>query len=400
MVYVRNFAFVLTLFFPGNCVYSKDWHRDRQDRRPQSISQADQLNRQGGAFTEFGRVRPTVPASSAEDDAKLVFGVVFSLRNMTRKLTDEDSFVSYKTSKYRLHYYETPSNLRFVLLTDPGLDNQLVVLKQIYVSYYLEYIVMNYTEVRDYAYPEFHPLHYGVPLEPEEFDNEDYEEEDDEVGTYPDSYMRDGGPPWKEDSDLASPVVISHSVGDRISKEYEFSVASADEIHGRAVALFDFIPENENEAPLKEGQVIWVSYRHGQGWLVAEDPRTGETGLVPEEYVQMITGHEYLSSQTEDLNGQYIEDEDDEPLQQEQLQDDDELHQQSQQQQSDIHYTEQATSSSHCKSAAVPDADGDNTRQQLTTNQFSQPPLDALPLKEEDPELAKLTTSFETTKWS
>ena len=106
-------------------------------------------------------------------------------------------------------------------------------------------------------------------------------EDDDEVGTYPDSYMRDGGPPWKEDSDLASPVVISHSVGDRISKEYEFSVASADEIHGRAVALFDFIPENENEAPLKEGQVIWVSYRHGQGWLVAEDPRTGETGLVP-----------------------------------------------------------------------------------------------------------------------
>jgi hypothetical protein len=87
-------------------------------------------------------VRPIVPASSAEDDAKLVFGVVFSLRNMTRKLTDEDSFVSYKTSKYRLHYYETPSNLRFVLLTDPGLDNQLVVLKQIYVSYYLEYVVM------------------------------------------------------------------------------------------------------------------------------------------------------------------------------------------------------------------------------------------------------------------
>jgi hypothetical protein len=260
---------------------------------------------------------------------------------------------------------------------------------------------LSYTEVRDYAYPEFHPLHYGVPLETEEFDNEDYEEDDDEVGTYPDSYMRDGGPPWKEDSDLASPVVISHSVGDRISKEYEFSVASADEIHGRAVALFDFIPENENEAPLKEGQVIWVSYRHGQGWLVAEDPRTGETGLVPEEYVQMITGHEYLSSQTEDLNGHYIEDEDDEQLQQEQLQDDDELHQQSQQQQSGIHYTEQATSSSRCKSAAVRDADGDSTRQQLVTHsdQFSQSPSDALPLKE-DPELEILTTSFETTKWS
>lgn len=150
---------------------------------------------------------------------------------------------------------------------------------------------LSYTEVRDFAYPEFHPLHYGVPLESDNrsqsFSEEDYDDEE-----YPDSYLRDGGPPWKEDSDLASPVVISHNVGDRISKEYEFSIASADEIHGRAVALFDFEPENDNEAPLREGQIIWVSYRHGQGWLVAEDPATGEKGLVPEEYVQMIVSHE------------------------------------------------------------------------------------------------------------
>lgn len=149
---------------------------------------------------------------------------------------------------------------------------------------------LSYTEVRDYAYPEFHPLHYGVRPEPEEPEVE-------EASEYPDAYMQDGGPPWREDPDLVSPVLISHGKGDRGSREYEFSVASADEIHGRAVALFDFIPENDNEAPLKEGQIIWVSYRHGQGWLVAEDPETGETGLVPEEYVQLIeSGHGYTSS--------------------------------------------------------------------------------------------------------
>lgn len=159
---------------------------------------------------------------------------------------------------------------------------------------------LSYTEVRDYAYPEFHPLHYGAPVESDSESRPLSEEyEGDRGEEYPDSYMRDGGPPWKEDPDLASPVIISHSVGDRISREYEFSVASVDEIHGRAVALFDFTPENENEAPLKEGQIIWVSYRHGQGWLVAEDPSTGETGLVPEEYVQMLTsGHGYSSSQS------------------------------------------------------------------------------------------------------
>jgi hypothetical protein len=75
----------------------------------------------------------------------------------------------------------------------------------------------------------------------------------------------------------------------RYSRDYQFTIASPDEeMHGRAVALFDFAKENENELPLVEGQVILVSYRHGQGWLVAQDPKTGDTGLVPEEYVRLL----------------------------------------------------------------------------------------------------------------
>ena len=75
----------------------------------------------------------------------------------------------------------------------------------------------------------------------------------------------------------------------RYSRDYQFTIASPDEeMHGRAVALFDFARENDNELPLVEGQVILVSYRHGQGWLVAQDPKTGESGLVPEEYVRLL----------------------------------------------------------------------------------------------------------------
>ncbi|KIM97919.1 hypothetical protein OIDMADRAFT_168223 [Oidiodendron maius Zn] len=75
----------------------------------------------------------------------------------------------------------------------------------------------------------------------------------------------------------------------RYSRDYQFTIASPDEeMHGKAVALFDFERENENELPLVEGQVIWVSYRHGQGWLVAMDPKTQESGLVPEEYVRLL----------------------------------------------------------------------------------------------------------------
>lgn len=67
---------------------------------------------------------------------------------------------------------------------------------------------------------------------------------------------------------------------------------SSDEINLRAIALFDFEPENANEVALKEGQMIWISYRHGQGWLVAEDPNTGENGLIPEEYVEILYSDE------------------------------------------------------------------------------------------------------------
>ncbi|KAK3676588.1 HOG (high osmolarity glycerol) pathway protein [Recurvomyces mirabilis] len=51
---------------------------------------------------------------------------------------------------------------------------------------------------------------------------------------------------------------------------------------GRSLALYAFEPENSNELRLREGQVI-------MGWLVAEDPSTGEQGLVPEEYVRLLS---------------------------------------------------------------------------------------------------------------
>lgn len=94
----------------------------------------------------------------------------------------------------------------------------------------------------------------------------------------------------------------------RFSKDYSFTIASPDEeMHGKAVALFDFESEHQNELPLKEGQIILVSYRHGQGWLVAEDPRTGESGLVPEEFVRLARdiegGLNGLNSVTLDGNG-------------------------------------------------------------------------------------------------
>ena len=92
----------------------------------------------------------------------------------------------------------------------------------------------------------------------------------------------------------------------RFSRSYSFTIASPDEeMHGKAVALFDFESEHENELPLTEGQIILVSYRHGAGWLVAEDPKTKESGLVPEEFVRLVRdiegGLNGLSAQMDEL---------------------------------------------------------------------------------------------------
>ncbi|KAI9778706.1 MAG: HOG (high osmolarity glycerol) pathway protein [Geoglossum umbratile] len=104
------------------------------------------------------------------------------------------------------------------------------------------------------------------------------------------SYVNPSGESFDPDEESSPSSPILHRDDEsRYSRDYQFTIASPDEeMHGKAVALFDFKRENENELPLVEGQVIWVSYRHGQGWLVAEDPKTQESGLVPEEYVRLL----------------------------------------------------------------------------------------------------------------
>jgi hypothetical protein len=59
---------------------------------------------------------------------------------MVRKLGgDDDAFVSYRTAHYKLHYYETASSLRLVMLTDTATLSMRNVLHQIYINLWVEY---------------------------------------------------------------------------------------------------------------------------------------------------------------------------------------------------------------------------------------------------------------------
>lgn len=119
------------------------------------------------------------------------------------------------------------------------------------------------TSITDFAYPLSHPLRGG---------------------NFNISYIDDG---------IEANLSDNEKYGDEVKEEEEDELNySSDEINRKAIALFDFTPENDNEVTLTEGQIIWISYRHGQGWLVAEDSDTGENGLVPEEYVEIFTDDE------------------------------------------------------------------------------------------------------------
>lgn len=113
----------------AECVYARTW---LPNDRPLSTST-------GAASLTNGALKP-IRKDDNDNTAKLIFGTVFSLRNMVRRLGGEDdAFISYRTAQYKLHYYETPSNTRFVMLTDTSTISMRNVLHQIYINLWVEY---------------------------------------------------------------------------------------------------------------------------------------------------------------------------------------------------------------------------------------------------------------------
>ena len=67
--------------------------------------------------------------------------------------------MSYRTGEYKLHYYETPTKLKFVMLTDTKVPNLRLHLHQIWANLYVEYVVKNPLS------PAEHPGGIGVANE-------------------------------------------------------------------------------------------------------------------------------------------------------------------------------------------------------------------------------------------
>ena len=151
------------------------------------------------------------------------------------------------------------------------------------------------TQVKDFGYPESHPLHLGTG-ESLRFSYQSTSISDSSDESLASSSSSSSSPSSSSLNTSSQGLPLGGDTrrreGDETFNHYynedDLYQFINDEINCKARAIFDFKPENDNEIELVEGQIIWISYRHGQGWLVAEDPITKEHGLVPEEYVEVF----------------------------------------------------------------------------------------------------------------
>lgn len=93
-------------------------------------------------YAEWNRTKKS--GVSREEEAKLTYGMLFSIKSFVSKISPQDpreGFLYYKTNRYALHYMETPSGLKFVLYTDTAALNVKELLQQLYSKIWVEYVV-------------------------------------------------------------------------------------------------------------------------------------------------------------------------------------------------------------------------------------------------------------------
>ncbi|KAJ3046794.1 Trafficking protein particle complex subunit 1 [Rhizophlyctis rosea] len=131
------------------CIFHESWNRRVQPSSATTTSPPTTTADDGAAptqpATQMGGMVGTT-SLAFEEEAKLVYGVVFSLRNLLSKLSNTpgaEGFTSYRTNVYKLHYFETPTSLKFVMNTDSSMDGMREALRLIYANIYVDYVVKN-----------------------------------------------------------------------------------------------------------------------------------------------------------------------------------------------------------------------------------------------------------------
>jgi hypothetical protein len=74
---------------------------------------------------------------------QVLFTIISFVLNVRPRDQEKSCVHFYKTNSYKLHYLETPTSLKFVLLSDPDTPDLRDTLRQIYRNVFVEYVIKN-----------------------------------------------------------------------------------------------------------------------------------------------------------------------------------------------------------------------------------------------------------------
>lgn len=118
----------------GTLLHYAEWNRIKQSGIPQEDVRMPQLFIYETVALICINTKLFLHVMYCFQEAKLMYGMLFSIKSFVSKIspTDtKDGFICYKTSKYTLHYYETPTGIKFVLNTDAGVGKLTDFLAQL-----------------------------------------------------------------------------------------------------------------------------------------------------------------------------------------------------------------------------------------------------------------------------
>lgn len=91
--------------------------------------------------------RNKVAAMSRDEEFKLVYGMLYSLKSFVSRITPaiSDNFQCYETNKYKLTMYETTSGVKFVINTGLDWSSQAIneMLQSLHKEVYVEFVIRN-----------------------------------------------------------------------------------------------------------------------------------------------------------------------------------------------------------------------------------------------------------------
>ncbi|GMM35946.1 TRAPP subunit [Saccharomycopsis crataegensis] len=171
-----------------NCVYSREWEPKIPTAGSRLFSpftnNSSTSTSTNSTTTSSSTVNQTASTSKNElgngltnvsnqnDKAKLLFGAIFSLRNIASKLyspknnhdpNDEsinpnsisNYLTTFSTNNYRVHYFESASNWKIALISDPKCQDLQSALNFIYVQLFNDFVVKNALSQIDFDEGEY-----------------------------------------------------------------------------------------------------------------------------------------------------------------------------------------------------------------------------------------------------